>query len=303
MSYLGNIPSNTFVGPPTALNVIATSNQTVFSIAGGYIPGFIEVYQNGVRLANSLDYTATNATSVTLNVGATLNDLLIFIIKDNTGTRNIASADYANSAGYAVAMQGGVAGNIVYQSASSVSSFLANGSSGQYLQSTGSGLSWVTPSYQSLIGTISGIAKGNGANALTAAIAGTDYVAPSSAVTWTSTQVYQAQQSFQSSIVETPLVASVTGTYTITERTQHDLTMTGNTTFTFPSLAAGKQFTMWLNQDVTGSRVPTLPSTVRWSGGTAPTWTTTASKTDIVSFMCDGTYWMGFVGGQNFTRA
>jgi len=36
--------------------------------------------------------------------------------------------------------------------------------------------------YQAPIGTISGIAKGNGANALTAAIAGTDYVAPGGAL-------------------------------------------------------------------------------------------------------------------------
>lgn len=45
--------------------------------------------------------------------------------------------------------------------------------------------------YQSPIGTISGIAKGNGANALTAATAGTDYLAP--AAIGTTVQAFDAQ--------------------------------------------------------------------------------------------------------------
>lgn len=43
--------------------------------------------------------------------------------------------------------------------------------------------------YQSPIGTISGIAKGNGANALTAATAGTDYTSPSSTETMTNKRI------------------------------------------------------------------------------------------------------------------
>jgi hypothetical protein len=44
------------------------------------------------------------------------------------------------------------------------------------------GMTGIVTGLQAAIGTISGIAKGNGADALTAAIAGTDYVAPSGAL-------------------------------------------------------------------------------------------------------------------------
>ena len=42
--------------------------------------------------------------------------------------------------------------------------------------------------------------------------------------------------------------------------------------------------------------------TLRWAGGVAPTFTATAGKTDIFSFVTydNGTNWYGFVGGQNF---
>ena len=50
---------------------IATSGQTAFTVT--YSPPYVDVYQNGVRL-NAVDYTATSGTSVTLGVGAAVND-------------------------------------------------------------------------------------------------------------------------------------------------------------------------------------------------------------------------------------
>ena len=50
---------------------IATSGQTVFAVT--YSPPYVDVYQNGVRL-NVVDYTATSGTSITLGVGAAVND-------------------------------------------------------------------------------------------------------------------------------------------------------------------------------------------------------------------------------------
>lgn len=70
---------------------------------------------------------------------------------------------------------------------------------------------------------------------------------------------------------------------------------------TFPAAAAGKSFTLELVQDATGSRTVTWPGTVRWAGGTAPTLTTTANKSDVFTFASfDGSTWRGFVAGQNF---
>jgi hypothetical protein len=110
-------------------------------------------------------------------------------------------------------------------------------------------------------------------------------------------------QSVAGGISEPPTVANTSTAYTIGARSLYDLTLTGNCTFTFPTATAGRQFTLVLNQDSTGSRTVTWPSSVRWPGGTAPTITATASKTDVFSFLAVGTYWLGFTGSQLFTRA
>jgi hypothetical protein len=79
------------------------------------------------------------------------------------------------------------------------------------------------------------------------------------------------------------------------------ITLTGNCTFTFPTAAAGKTFRVALKQDATGSRTATWPGTVKWSGGTTPTLTTAAAKTDAFEFTCyDGTNWIGQTLGLNF---
>lgn len=63
----------------------------------------------------------------------------------------------------------------------------------------------------------------------------------------------------------------------------------GNATFTFSNPPkAGTLITIVLVQDGTGSRTVTWPATVKWSGGTAPTLTTTASKRDVFTFVYDG---------------
>jgi hypothetical protein len=122
--------------------------------------------------------------------------------------------------------------------------------------------------------------------------------APIAAPSFTSTATFQG-------VRESITTASAAASYTVanTAASISLLTLTANTAFTFPAAAAGGQFTLILAQDATGSRVPTWPATVRWAGGTAPTLTTAASRTDVLTFLSDGTYWLGFVGGLNFTRA
>jgi len=53
----------------------ATSAQTTFATAG-YTVGYIQVYQNGVLLTNTSDYTATNGSDVVLGTGATASDTI-----------------------------------------------------------------------------------------------------------------------------------------------------------------------------------------------------------------------------------
>jgi hypothetical protein len=112
-----------------------------------------------------------------------------------------------------------------------------------------------------------------------------------------------ADRTFQANIAETPLVATAGASYTVAERSLHFLTLSANSALTFPAAVSGKQFTLGLTQDATGSRTVAWPSTVRWAGGTAPALTATAAKTDVLSFLSDGTYWLGFVAGLLYTRA
>jgi hypothetical protein len=49
----------------TTQAIVATDQQTTFTIAGGYVVGLITVYQNGLRLPSN-EYTATNGTTVVL---------------------------------------------------------------------------------------------------------------------------------------------------------------------------------------------------------------------------------------------
>jgi len=57
----------------------ATAGQTVFTIAGGYQAGDIDVFLNGVRLVESDDFTATNGSTVVLSSAASLGDHLAVV--------------------------------------------------------------------------------------------------------------------------------------------------------------------------------------------------------------------------------
>jgi hypothetical protein len=80
----------------------------------------------------------------------------------------------------------------------------------------------------------------------------------------------------------------------------HSVTLGGNRTLALSNADTGQVFVIRLVQDGTGSRTVTWFSTIKWSGGVAPTLTTTVSKTDVFGFICTGenTY-DGFVIGQN----
>ena len=58
----------------TSQTTVATQGQTAFTVSAGYTDGFVEVYQNGVRLITGTDYTETDANTITLASGATVGD-------------------------------------------------------------------------------------------------------------------------------------------------------------------------------------------------------------------------------------
>jgi len=55
---------------------VATAGQTTFSPGSGYLPGYIDVYYNGLKLYGAEDYTATDGVNVTLTNPATLNSII-----------------------------------------------------------------------------------------------------------------------------------------------------------------------------------------------------------------------------------
>lgn len=108
---------------------------------------------------------------------------------------------------------------------------------------------------------------------------------------------------FNDGYTEETVTANTGTAYTIdlANGTVQILTLTGNCTFTFPTATAGRSFIMILKQDGTGSRTVTWPAAVKWPGSTAPTITSTASRSDKYIFTADGTNWIGSNAGQNYT--
>jgi len=76
------------------------------------------------------------------------------------------------------------------------------------------------------------------------------------------------------------------------------LTLTGNTTLTISNADSGAHsFTLEVIQDGTGGRTLTVPASVDWAGGTAPTLVTTNGSVSILTFYSSdsGTIWHGML--------
>lgn len=80
----------------------------------------------------------------------------------------------------------------------------------------------------------------------------------------------------------------------------HRSKLTGNCTYTFSNPATGATYFLEVLQDATGSRLVTWPGTVKWSGGTAPTLTTTINRKDCFGFFYNGAVYLAFVVDTNY---
>jgi hypothetical protein len=145
----------------------------------------------------------------------------------------------------------------------------------------------------------------NGANTTARLAAGSSnqlLVISSGVPAWTDVLTSKELKDY-SETVSTNATSGIAATIDLDNGNVHDLTLTANCTLTFsnpPATGKAGSFTLILRQDATGSRTVTWPASVKWSGGTAPTLTTTASGIDILTFttLDAGTAWFGFTAGQ-----
>jgi len=100
--------------------------------------------------------------------------------------------------------------------------------------------------------------------------------------------------------VEQKFISTATTTFDWAYSNIHSLTLTGATSLSFENPASGQAIIARLGQDGTGGRTVTFPTTIKWAGGTTPTLTSTASKTDAFGFLCTASgFYDGYIVGQN----
>ena len=89
--YIGSKASVVSSGAERKTTITATSGQT--SLTGlSYTPNKVHVFQNGVRLVDGTDYTATNGSTITLTVGASADDQIVVISYATFETSDTVSA-------------------------------------------------------------------------------------------------------------------------------------------------------------------------------------------------------------------
>jgi hypothetical protein len=94
-------------------SLTTTSGTLTLSITGGYVPGYLDLFQNGVKLLSGSDYTATDGTSVTLANSAPSGTTIEYItllpsINNNLYTKldSISSSFNGSSTSFGLAVSG-----------------------------------------------------------------------------------------------------------------------------------------------------------------------------------------------------
>ena len=262
----GSAASNTF----DVTSFTATAAQTTFAVT--YTVGNIQVYQNGVLLKDTTDYTATNGTSVVLAAGATAGDSVdvvayaTFTVTD-TYTKAQADARYSQ-----------VANNL--SDLTSAATALTN------------------------LGVTATAAELNYVSGVTSAV--------QTQLDAKMTPTYTGDVDITGELIAdsyNETYAAVTSTSNATTvdceaGNAFSHTLTENTTFTFsnpPTSGTAYSFSLEIIQDASASGFTvTWPASVDWPNATAPTLTATASAKDVFVFYTrdGGTNWYGFTAGQ-----
>jgi hypothetical protein len=269
-----------------------------------------------VVLTNGTGITVTG-TYPSFTVANSLPDQTVVL---TNGTDITITGTYPS---FTIAYSGAAGGSGTVTKASVVS---ANGFAGTVATDT------TTPAI-TITTSITGILKGN-ATAISAATAGTDYVVPSGSITGSAaslsatlavasggTGVTTSTGSGANALATSAALTTPTITGLIEVKTAPTISAgvlalncaLGNvfavslnaaiTSITFSNIpTTGNAYGLTLLFVADGTaRAVTWPAAVKWSGGTAPTLTSTSAKTDIfvLTTIDGGTVWFAMIGGQN----
>ena len=154
-----------------------------------------------------------------------------------------------------------------------------------------------------VVGAISGIVKANGAGTISAAVADTDYLTPSTAsstyapiasptLTGTTTVV---RLDYDRAIGGVNAIGNLgaTETFDWSAYTNFTGTLDANTTLSFSNAVSGQRITLYLSYDGSAQRTIAWGSTIKWGGGSAPTGPDTAGQVLAVTITYVGTTYYG----------
>tara|TARA_Y100000004_G_C8814616_1_gene369216 strand:- start:33 stop:737 length:705 start_codon:yes stop_codon:yes gene_type:complete len=96
------------------ISVTATADQTLFTVTGGYRINQIAVFRNGARLVDGADFTARDASTVTLITPANNGDTLEFQIFDDFRVADAIVSDASDQTIFGnLTVTGNLNGNVI----------------------------------------------------------------------------------------------------------------------------------------------------------------------------------------------
>ena len=89
--YIGRAPADSSVTVARQTNQPTTTTST-FVFNSGYDVGYLDVYVNGSKLINALDYTATDTQNISLTTAAVSGDVVEFVAYKAFNLSNVVSS-------------------------------------------------------------------------------------------------------------------------------------------------------------------------------------------------------------------
>lgn len=129
--YIGRAPSDSSITVARQTNQ-PTGVTTTFVFNSGYDVGYLDVYVNGSKLINALDYTATDTQNVSLTTAAQSGDVIEFVAYKAFNLTNVVSSTSGDlTVEGSVTASGSVTatGNVISSGNVTATSFIGDGSS------------------------------------------------------------------------------------------------------------------------------------------------------------------------------